>query len=201
MTETVQSARDELAFVKAVMEDKGPLPRWFGAHLFAVGLLFGLNLLVVGAWSQPDLARASSILCWAPATAIYLPVWFLIHRRSDYAAMGPTARVFGAAWLAVLLMTLVIVACLVTAQLNSGVAYGLIWPAIACTFYGGAWLVIALIRRRAWMGLVAAGCFATAVACAALIGRTGMLLALGAGLLLFFAVPGFALMRALRRQA
>jgi hypothetical protein len=113
--------------------------------------------------------------------------------------MGPSARVFGAAWMAVFLMTLTIVVSLIVAQIETKVRYGLIWPSIACALYGGAWMVGVLIRRRGWMALVALGCFATAVACAALAGRPQMLLVLGLALLALFALPGLVLMRLAKR--
>ncbi len=194
MTGSAQAARNDLAFMKSVVEDRGPLPWFFGAHLFAVGVIFGLNL-VVGA----TVARPSAIWSWLPASLLYVPVWFIINARSDYAAMGPSARVFAAVWMAVFLMTLAIVASLIVAQRGSGVNYALIWPSIACALYGGAWMVGGLIRRRGWMALVSLGCFAIAVTCAALVGQPGMLLALGVGLLALFAAPGLVLMRLARR--
>ncbi len=194
MTDAAQSARNDLAFMKTVVEDRGPLPWFFGAHLFAVGAIFGLNLLVGSLVVWP-----SAIWSWLPASILYVPVWFFINARSNYAAMGPSARVFGAVWMAVFLMTVTIVASLIVAQTGSGVAYGLIWPSIACALYGGAWLVGALIRRRIWMGLVALGCFATAIACAAYVGQPQMLLVLGIALLAVFAAPGLVLMRLAKR--
>jgi len=190
MTGAAETARSDLAFMKAVVEDRGPLPWFFGAHLFAVGLIFGTNLLV-GA----NVAWPSSLWSWLPATLLYVPVWFVINAKSDYRVMGPSARVFSAVWMAVFLMTLSIVASLITAQVRTGVIYGLIWPSIACSLYGGAWMVGALIRRRAWMGLVALGCLAAAIACAATAGEPRMLLVLGAGLLALFAVPGLVLIQ------
>ena len=194
MTDTAQSARNDLAFMKSVVEDRGPLPWFFGAHLFAVGVIFGLNLIVGSVVVWP-----SAIWSWLPATVLYAPTWFIINARSDYAAMGPSARVFGAVWMAVFLMTLTIVASLIVAQSGTGMTYGLIWPSIACALYGGAWMVGALIRRRGWMALVALTCFATAIACAALVGRPQMLLVLGAALLAVFAAPGLVLMRLAQR--
>lgn len=190
MTGSVQTARDDLAFMKSVVENRGPLPWFFGAHLCAVGLLFGLNLLL-GA----TLAWPTSLWCWLPASILYFPVWIIINARSDYTSMGPSARVFGAVWMAVFLMTLALVASIITAQIRTGVAYGLIWPSILCALYGGAWMVGAMIRRRAWMALVALGCFATAILTAAFTGRPQALQILGVGLLAFFAAPGLGLMR------
>ncbi len=115
MTDSVQSAREDLAFVKAVVEDRGALPEWLGAHLLAVGVIFGLNLAVVGALSLAGSPVDVSVWSWLPASVIYAPVWFAIHRRSDYAAMGPSARVFAAACMAVLLMTLAIITSLILA--------------------------------------------------------------------------------------
>jgi hypothetical protein len=195
MTDSIQSVQSDLAFMKAVVEDRVRLPWWLGAHLFAVGGLFGLNLVLGGTVLWP-----TALWSWLPASVIYGLVWFVINARSDYAAMGPSARSLGAVWLAVVAMSLVIVASLVTAQAVSGMAYTQAWSPIASTLYGGGWMAGAIVRRRLWMGAVALGCFATAIACAVFIGKPEMLVALGAGLIVFMAAPGFVLMRsALRR--
>jgi hypothetical protein len=115
--------------------------------------------------------------------------------------MGPSARSLGAVWLAVVAMSFVIIASLLAAQAASGVAFIEVWSAIASTLYGGAWMAGAIARRRLWMGMVALGCFATAIACAFFVGKPEMLITLGAGLIAFMAAPGFFLMRtALRRE-
>src|SRR5262249_41469238 len=156
----------------------------------ACGLLLGLNLLIgaVVAWG-------SAVWTWLPGTIVYVPIWFLIHARSDYAAMGPSARAFGAAWLTVVALTAVIVASLGAATVGSGVVYANIWPSIASALYGGAWMTAAVIRGKGRFGGIAAGCFATAIACAWLIGTPQMLMVFGAALLAFVAAPGFILMR------
>ena len=194
MSESIQSVQSDLAFMKAVVEDRVRLPWWLGAHLLAVGGLFGLNLLAGGTLLWP-----TSLWSWLPASVIYALVWFVINAKSDYASMGASARALGAVWLAVAAMSLVIVAGLVAAQKATGVGYVQIWPAIASALYGGAWTAGAIARRRGWMGLVAVGCFATAIACAACVGKPQMLIALGAGLIAFMAAPGFGLMRGARK--
>jgi hypothetical protein len=49
MTDNARAARDDLAFMKELVEDRGTLPSILGAHLLAVGAPFGLN--VIYAWA------------------------------------------------------------------------------------------------------------------------------------------------------
>ncbi len=198
MTDRAQSARSDLAFMKELAEDRGPLPSLLGSHLIAVGAPFGLNVVYAWAglrgfvpWPEDPLLMWS----WLPATLVYLPVLAVILIRSHKMPLGPAGRAFSAAWTGVGVMTWVIIALLAIATPRVGPSVWGVWPALAVTLYGGAWTVIALVRRRYWGLLVAAGCFATALACAALIGSPEHWLAMGLGLLLCLAVPGALMMR------
>jgi hypothetical protein len=197
MTDDARAARDDLAFMKELAEDRGPMPSILGAHLLAVGAPFGLN--VVYAWAglrgfAPWPAQWE-VWSWAPGTAVYLPILAFILFRGRNAPQGPASRAFAAAWTGVGLMTWAIIAVLVVATPRTSPMIWAVWPALAVSLYGGAWTSISLVRRRYWGLAVAAGCFATAIACAALINTPEHWLAMGLGLLLFMAVPGALIMR------
>src|SRR5262245_9967026 len=108
-------AQSDLAFMRAVAEDRGPLPRLFWAHLFAVGALFGVNVLLAyaglaGLVSSP---RSWMVWSWAPAGVIYALAYVWLHIQTSRRApefSGPAARAFAAAWSGVLLVTAAIVA-------------------------------------------------------------------------------------------
>jgi hypothetical protein len=197
MIDQARAAREDLAFMKELAEDRGPMPSILGAHMLAVGAPFGLN--VIYAWAGmrgfAPWPTEWQIWAWLPGTIIYLPMLALIIFKSRNAPQGPTSRAFAAAWAGAGIMTWVIISVLVVATPNAGPAIWAVWPALAVTLYGGAWTSISLIRRRYWGLAVAAGCFATAIACAALINTPEHWLAMGLGLLLFMAVPGALIMR------
>jgi hypothetical protein len=197
MTDQARAARDDLAFMKELVEDRGPLPSVLGAHLFAVGAPFGLNVIYAWAGMRGFVPWPAEweIWAWLPGTIVYLPILAVILFKSRNATRGPASRAFAAAWAGVGLMTWVIIAILVIAAPRTGPAIWTVWPALAVSLYGGAWTSISLIRRRYWGLAVAAGCFATAIACAALINTPEHWLAMGSGLLLFLAAPGAVIMR------
>ncbi|MDP3739050.1 MAG: hypothetical protein Q8R02_16775 [Hyphomonadaceae bacterium] len=197
MTDRAQSARHDLAFMKELAEDRGPLPSILGAHLLAVGAPYGLNVIYAWAGMRGFVPWPEDwyVWSWAPGTAVYLPILAVILFTSRGLSVGPAGRAFAAAWSGVGLMTWVIIALLAIAASRTGLVIWTIWPALAVTLYGGAWTVIGLVRRRYWSLLVAAGCFATALSCAALIDTPEHWLAMGLGLLLCMAVPGAAMMR------
>lgn len=197
MTDPARAAREDLAFMKEVVEDRGPLPWDFGAQLFLPGALYGLNAIYAwaGLSGLAPWPAGGMELAWAPATAIYIPlcIWFSV--RGFRQTWGPAARMFAAAWSSVGLMTLTIVAVVTVASYRMGVNYAAVWPAIAMSIYGGAWLVLGILRKRLWPVLVAMGCCLTAVAMASLADRNEAWLLMGIGLLLFMGLPGFLMMR------
>lgn len=204
MTEQARAARDDLAFMKEVAEDRGPLPGLLGAHLLAVGTPFGLNVIYAWAGMRGFVPWDTDWYAWswAPGAVVYLPCLIFLLIRGHGAVVGPAGRAFAAAWAGVGLMTWVIVTVLAVAASRTGPTVWYVWPALALTIYGGAWTSMALATRRYWGLLVAAGCFATAIACSALIETAEHWLAMGVGLLLFVAVPGWLMMmRAHRARA
>lgn len=197
MTEQMQTAREDLAFMRALVEDRGPLPRPIGEHFLMVGLLYGANVLYAWAGKSgfaPWPAGDSALLGWAPAAVLHIPYALWFTRRTRGFRGGPTLAVFGVAWIATVLMTAAIVASIYVAGARTGVDYVPIWPAIAVALYGGSWTVAAVARRSFSYFAVAVGCFATAVLCAALIGTPDVFLALGLGVLFFIGGPGLAIM-------
>jgi hypothetical protein len=195
-------ARRDLAFIKAVAEDKGALPSALGWHLIAIGVIFGLEFIHIWAvftdrapW--PDALRS---LPWLPGLVAYIPANLLINLRGRHMAWGPTARAFGAAWAAMGLMIVPAVAVLIIGQMQAGYPFFMVWPALAFVLYGGAWIVVAMIRGGVWHWLAAAGCFAVALLCALLIRDAAQWLVLAAGMLTFVALPGVAMLRVRRER-
>jgi hypothetical protein len=74
-------------------------------------------------------------------------------------------------------------------------------PIVVCMFQGVAWYVSWVVLRRAWLGLVALGWFATTVALGvAVYADIGAYLAiLGVALIVLMAVPGWVIWRGAKR--
>ena len=197
MTDSTRAAREDLAFMKAVVEDKGPLPILIGAHMLAVGAPYGLNFILIWAiyaglapWWPQDLLWGT----WIPGTLVYAPASIFLSLRGRGFTAGPTARLFVAAWSAVGLIIVPTLAVMILAQMQTGVAYVRIWPPLSFVLWGGAWASLGIVRRKPWHAVVALGSIATALASAALVESPASWLVMAVGMLLFVAAPGAAIM-------
>lgn len=202
MTDDARAARDDLAFLKAVVDDRGPLPALLGWHLLLVGCAFAPNLTLVWAIFAGHVAWPAAWigLTWLPGVALWLPGHLWLQRTSGRSTLGPSAQVFGAAWAAMGLMTVVTVALLVTAEFAGGLPVMSLWPALGFVLWGGAWSVVAINRRQPWVWGVALGSFAVAITCGVVVGRPEVWLVAAAGLMLSFAAPGLVIVRAARAR-
>src|SRR5690242_7460104 len=124
MSDSTAAARNDLAFLKAVVEDRGPLPALLGWHLLAVGGIYGVGFVHIwGIFAQvfawPDSWRAFT---WAPATIVYVPIVAWLSLKGARMVWGPAARVFAAAWGGMAAMILPILALMACASLRTGQA-------------------------------------------------------------------------------
>ena len=196
MNDSAHEARRDLAFMKAVADDKGPLPMLLGAHFVAIGLVFGLNFVLVWAIYARLIAWPAWLGwgTWLPGAIVYIPIHVVLQILGRRSTWGPTARALAAAWAPMGAVTLATVAVLVIATRTTGLPMYLPWPAMAFVLYGGAWFTGGIIRREGWHIAVAIACFAAAAGCAALIGTNAYWLAMAAGTMALVAVPGAAIM-------
>jgi hypothetical protein len=197
MTDALREARDDLAFLREVAEDRGPLPSHLGAHLFWPGLLYGLNVIYSWAGLTGFAPWPADWYAWAymPATIVYIPICLWLTLRSRQQHWGPGARIFAAAWSGVSIMVFTIVGIMIAASIKSGINYAAVWPPIVLALYAGAWLALGIVLRRLWAILVAIGCSLTAILIATLTGAPEAWLVMGIGMLLFMAAPGAVMMR------
>jgi hypothetical protein len=192
-----QSLHSDLAFMRAVADDRGPMPRTIGEHMLVPGLVFGANFALIWA-AQAGLFTAPGWfngLAWAPGAVIYLLCWPVLWKRAQGSAIGPAARAFAAVWCAVAVMTLAFVGFMVVASYANQKPYFETWPASAFILYGGAWAALAVVRRSWGWAAVAAGSFATAIAAAAVLLHPAAYLIMAIGLVLVVALPGLAIIR------
>jgi hypothetical protein len=205
VTDTAESARNDLAFLKAVVDDRGPLPWIFGAHLLAVGVIFGASFVLTWAieagrvpWPA-DWAGSSwllGLIVWAP---VLLVLMFLGARQP---APGPSGFVFAAMFGVVGAMCAATVAVIKIAAYQTGDAsISAIWLPFLFVIYGGAWSIIAIVRRRIWLAAVALGSFLFGAAAAATVGTAEIQLVAAAGLLLLVGAPGAIIVLASRKLA
>jgi hypothetical protein len=206
-TET-QSARDDLAFIKALVgDDETVQMRTFGETYFGAGLVYGGQMIL-------HALQAHGLLPWTPLwslgigvgpTLLFLPiVGLIVYRNRKYPVRGPVGRavanLFGVTGIANLAMIVVIGW---VALKQHSIQTWLLYACCVFVFQGTAWLFSYMMRRRGWYLAVAIGWFATAVACAIAIPTSLNLFILFAGLGLWgcMALPGWLVMRSTRRAA
>jgi hypothetical protein len=192
-----QSLHSDLAFMRAVADDRGPMPRTIGEHMLVPGLVFGANFALIWA-AQAGLFKAPgwfNYAAWAPGAVIYLLCWLVLWKRAQGAAIGPGARAFAAVWCGVAMMTFAFVALMIVASYATRKPYFETWPASAFILYGGAWATLAVVRRSWGWAAVAAGSFATAIAAAVFLLQPVAYLIMAIGLVLVVAGPGLAIIR------
>jgi hypothetical protein len=193
-----QSAQDDLAFLRGLLNSGNSLQKPLGEGYFAAGLLYGGQML----------GSAAQSFGWLPTT----PAWDLtlglaptviIVRGRGAAPTGLMARaiaaVFGAVGLANLALAAVIGA---VALREHSLTVWLIYPCTVFVLQGLAWFVAFQLRRKAWLALVTAGWIVCALAMAWWIESLRFYIAAaGFGLFACMVAPGAVMMRLARRAA
>jgi hypothetical protein len=199
----MNDVREDIAFLRAVVEDHDSTMGLDGAILSAIGVIFGFVSLFywslsVGLLTVPD---AWSPWAWVTGVVALVPVVHLLNRRFPKPS-GPASRAMGAAWQGV--GTGVTVAAVAFAlgawrlQLPSFVLWS--FPVVLFTLWGTAWSVAYAARRRLAFALVAAGCYTVALACGFFMGQPEEWLLVSLGLLTLVAAPGFVIVRRARSE-
>lgn len=210
MTDPTTSARDDLAFVRALMSEGGQVQSSLGHALLAGGLCYGLQCLVQAVFaSGVPVPIAAHLTVGILPTVIFIAEMIRITIRDKHNSqhsVGTRAinAAFGAGGLAAM-TTAIIFAWL--AYKTQSMATWLLHPIMICVVQGTVWYIAFAVRRQGWFGLVAAGWFAVSLVLAYLLGLGGerlvvlFLLILAAALLGLMALPGWIMMRAGARHS
>lgn len=198
------SARDDLAFMRALVEAPGNFQRSFGEAYFAAGLCYGLQMLAHAAQAigwLPGAGLASLVIGIGP-TIVFLGLlaWIIARERSSgRPAGGAIAKAVGAVLSSVGIANLALIFVIgLVAWRERSLVIWLVYPCTVMVLQGMAWMVIYALRRRAWFAGVALGWFATAGFMAVGVAYQNFALFIGAaglGFLAFMLVPGLVLMR------
>lgn len=200
MSSELESARDDLAYMRALVSGSGPMQASIGECFFWAGIIYGtqcalhvLQELRFIPWAPPW----GMIIGWTP-TLIFLAVmtWiFWKDRKNKPTGVGARALngVFQGAGMANGVMAIVFSIGALKAQSM------LLWfyhPIVVCMFQGVAWFVAYMVLRRAWLGWVSAGWFATTLTLGFVVGNgLAYLLTLTFALFALMAAPGYAIWR------
>jgi len=201
MTIDPKTAENDLAFMRALVDDQSSGNRSFGINYLAAGVLYGLQCILNAlllASATPVSTLIWLVLGFLP-TMLFLCVNFytIWQNRSQPFGTGTTKRAVNAAFAGAGIANLIL------ALIFGWVAYGrgdwsiwLMFPVVVCALQGAIWFTASILRRRAWQGLTAFGWFISAIILGLLIDQTNeYLLALGVVLLLCMGLPGFIMLR------
>jgi hypothetical protein len=203
MTNTDQTLRDDIAFMRNLAEAGRERPMLGGAILLACGLIFGLASLAV--WylaTYQGMGGTMYPTVWGVALVLYVatlvPLLRAIPRTANAAQTAAGMAWSAAGWACfVIAVSLMVVAT----RLNSWIVMWAL-PSVFLALYGAIWLLAANLWRKGWIYLVSIGAFAAALACAWFASAgDAVWLIYGVSLILVLSVPGFAMMRQARESA
>lgn len=201
MTQDMQAARDDLAFMKALAHEGRRAPLIAGPFLLAGGVVFGLAS--VAAWAVAarvvDAPPIWQMWIWVAALIVYAPFWLLAMKgaKRKPGAGALTNRVVGTAWSAI---GCAIFAMFAATSIEAVRSHSfIVWAPFACmvlSLYGAGWLLTAIMCDLSWVRPIGLACFAAALIVAIFITSPAVLLIYAVALLLLVALPGWLLMRA-----
>lgn len=205
MTSDLDTARDDLAFMRALVQSGDDGQKQFGETYFAAGLIYGGEMLMHAAQARgwlPGTDLPALAIGLGPTVLFLVVMGFILARHRRLRPSGVVGRAIGSAFGAAGMSNLALIAVIgAVAWREHSATTWLIYPCAVFVLQGAAWLVAALMRRRAWMGLVALGWFASAIAMAINVQAPAYyVLFAGLGLLGCMLAPGAVMMRLASRR-
>ena len=198
-----QSAQDDLAFMRSIVEGGGRPSLTLAICYLAGGLLYGLQCLfhvgqVTGLIRWPDLANLAFVVMITVSFLSVLTWAILKDRKNGGANRGPLAsRSLNAAFSATgMANAAVIIIFGVGAMRDNDFAIWLYYAAIVFALQAAAWFMAWTLKKKGWMLATALGGWATAVALGLLVREPLWYLGVcTVALFALFALPGWMLFR------
>jgi hypothetical protein len=204
MNAELESARGDLAYMRSLVGGAERMQKTIGEAFFWAGLLYGGQcflhwLQTLGVAPSEGLLALSIVIV---PTLIFVGILVMIIIKDRKAPPGgPASRALGAvfqgAGIANLVMAFVFA---YGAQAFDAPGLWLYHPVVVCMFQGVAWYVAFNVLRRRWLGLVAAGWFATTIALGVLMADVGsFVLVLAIALIALMTIPGWVIWRGAKK--
>ena len=205
MSDELDIARENLAFLRTLAEDSRPLLRPLGAALLIGGLVQGLSALRFWAVGQGWIGWPEALRPWMGADGVALQVVLMLAAgclwpsalRLPRGVTGPAGRaargaVNAMAWA---LGAAAVGLLLATRRLGGAEPMATGLPIVLFALAGATWWVVHAVYRRPWAlaAALASAVFAAGVGLVA--GTPAGALVIAAGLVACVALPGAAMMR------
>lgn len=198
MSRAAESAERDLAYLRSLVEPPGRVPVAAGLIFVTCGAVYAVPAFVHWAAMSGWIGLTSTVqllLAGGPSLVFAIAVALIVLREHRSGSAGTSGRALMGAFFAIAITDFVLLAMFVPAAIRAGSAEPwLLFTASACALQGTGWLLAYLLRRLAWIGVVAVGWFVTAIVLGATIGTPLYLLTLGVALVLFMILPGLRMM-------
>lgn len=200
MTAELEGVRDDLAYMRALVSGTGRMQATIGEAFFWAGSIYGVQCLLhyLQALSlAPEQGLPALLIAWLPTFVFVIVLTWIIWKDRKAPKGGPASRALGAVFQGAGLANLVMAFVFAYGAMKfEAPGLWLYHPVVVCMFQGVAWYVAFTILRRGWLGLVAIGWFATTTALGVVIDNSALfVLVLAIALVLFMAIPGYAMWR------
>jgi hypothetical protein len=199
-----QSMREDIAFVRALVEQGASGPLFGGSFLLAAGLIY--SAASFAAWwvitHEPSKIVPASAWIWGGALTSHMAIGTILGirlRSVRGAVVNRQNRAFAWTWNAV---GLAIMTCLASFFLSAWLAHkpevfsG--YPTVILALYGVGWMVTAATSKARWTWAVALLSFLFALLSGAFAGSVHLPLLFALALLVLLAAPGAILIRQAR---
>lgn len=194
------SIQDDLAFMRAMAEAGQRVPLSAGPYLVFGGLVFSAASLLCYALFTFGMGGNATLWVWIASLVVFGAGFPFVHRAAKAQPQSRANEILGMVWTAI---GWVIFACFLAA-LASEYFYGSagVWelfPSLVLALYGAGWAVTARVSRITWLNTVAVGGFVMAVLIVPFERHASLYVVYGLAILLLSAIPGWQLMREVRR--
>jgi len=200
---TPDEARDQLAFLRAIVEPDESWQRGFGQGYFAGGLCYGVQILLhAGQYFGllPDNGPVSLLVSIGPSVVFVAIMIWLNARDRNAPKGGATARAVASVFAGVGLANLALIAIVAFSAIRlHSLEVWLIYPCVVMILQSMAWFVAWTLRRKPWFGVMALGWLVVGLAMGFTIQLIGAYMTvLGLGLFGLMMIPGLIMMRQAR---
>ena len=209
MTTDTQSARDDLAFLRGLVDEDWRPGTWaFGALYVSLGATLVAHVLISWAADEGYLPRGAALVTTYVVlytVAGFVWTWIGGHvrreaQRSAAQAASVKGRAGGAALVSAFVghLVMMVVLVIVAVRQQNDVFLELA-PLVLFTLQSVVWFVIHALRRQRWQLVVGWGWLLAVIGLAPLVGTSVFGLGLAATAVVLMIVPGAYMMRAARK--
>ncbi|MFS2318809.1 hypothetical protein RMQ97_12795 [Maricaulis sp. D1M11] len=204
MSDDLETARDDLAFLRALAETPSQPNKTMGLALFSAGLIYSVQALVQwAAWAGYVALPGPFYLAFVISCSLvfFIVLGVIIWRNRKKGSKSVSARAYESAFEAAGIANLAIVSFFIVVtirQRDPGIWY--YYTPTIFAVQAGAWFAGFRLRKRLWLGLVSAGWITAAIGLGLTAHTPTYVLIIAVALFALLAVPGWIIMRLADKQ-